>query len=500
MKINVLEYLKTSVVKFGDRIAVDDCITELSFSELNRCSNLVASLLKKHQNSNRPVAIFVPRSVWSIVAILGVLKSGNFYVPIDVDNPQSRIKDILLSIDPVCVIVFESLSFNLGLDIDKIFISGNYDDYRNTDDIIEFPRVVDSDPAYIITTSGTTGTPKGVTVSHRSIIDYIDWAIDTFPFDENSIIGNQAPFYFDNSVLDIYVTIAKGSKLLIIPSKTFVFPAEVVSLICTKQVTHLFWVPTVMATLMKFDSLKNYAGDLKVVLFAGEAMPTPVFNYWFEKIPGALFANLYGPTEITVDCTFKILDHALDTDAPVPIGKPCRNTKVLLLDNNQNEITEIGIIGEIYVRGSCLALGYYNLPQKTDEAFIQNPLNSSYPEKLYKTGDLAYYDQNWDLVYKGRGDTQIKHLGYRIELADIEAVAFKCSSISNCCVFYDESRKILYLVYEAHSQCDQELMAFLKQKLPHYMLPKRLKYYKKIPMNNNGKIDRNYLRNRIFNE
>lgn len=230
------------------------------------------------------------------------------------------------------------------------------------------------------------------------------------------------------------------------------------------------------------DSLKN-------ILFCGEVMPNKQLNQWRREYPDALYGNLYGPTEITDVCAAYIVDRDFRDDETLPIGKACRNTEIFLLDADDRLITEPDIPGELCVRGTCLAYGYYNNPEKTRSAFVQNPLNHAYPEKIYRTGDLAKFNELGELVYICRKDYQIKHMGHRIELGEIETAASSMPGINqNCCV-YDERHHRIVMYYTGDIDA-KKLAEGMKTLLPDYMVPGRFILLNSMPLNLNGKIDR----------
>jgi acyl-coenzyme A synthetase/AMP-(fatty) acid ligase len=241
--------------------------------------------------------------------------------------------------------------------------------------------------------------------------------------------------------------------------------------------------------LLRTDYLKN----LKLVWFAGEVFPTQQFNYWSKSLPNTTFANLYGPIEITLDCTFYIVDREIADDEPIPIGYACKNTDILILDND-NKLVKGNEEGELCVRGTSLAMGYYNNPEKTAQAFVQNPLNNSYPEIIYRTGDIVTVNDRNEIVFKGRKDSLIKHLGYRIELGEIEHVVVNTLKIvQNACVVYNFAQKEITLIYEAEAEAEMPIRDFrnmISKKLPKYMVPTVFLRKNILPRNNNGKIDR----------
>src|SRR5690606_34008711 len=311
----------------------------------------------------------------AVISFLATLYSGNCYAPLDTKNPISRIGSILQALDPICIITNNAHIGNMkkcGLNIDLINID-DFDYARTGNQEFNYKRCIDTDPAYIIHTSGSTGTPKGVAISHRSIFDYIHWAIDTFKITENEATANQAPFIFDNSTRDIYLMIFTGATLYLIPEQLFMFPAKLLEFINKNQINFICCVPSVLvnvANLKLLDTLK--IPSIKKVLFAGEVMPTQHLNYWINNLDKkVLFANLYGPTEITVDCTYHIVDREYRDDEVLPIGKACRNSDVLIL-NSENNICTLGEQGELCVRGSSLALGYWNDFERTNLVFTQN--------------------------------------------------------------------------------------------------------------------------------
>lgn len=341
--------------------------------------------------------------------------------------------------------------------------------------------------------------PKGVTICHRSVIDYIEWVCKTFAFDETTRFGNQAPLYFDNSILDIYSTLKTGATMFIIPEQLFIFPVRLLEYLNKNKINTLFWVPSAFIYVANSGVLdKLVPAFVSKMLFCGEVMPTRQFNVWRRALPQALYANLYGPTEITDACACYIVDRELRDDEPMPIGFPCANTDILVL-NEQNELVRNGEVGELCVRGTSLSLGYYRNPDKTREAFVQNPLNPNYPELIYRTGDLVKYNERHELIYLCRRDFQIKHMGHRIETGEIETAVLSLPGMENGCILYDEHAGKIVLFYRSNLE-KAEILNQLKGLLPKYMLPQRLIPLESMPMNANGKIDRVRLREEHLSE
>lgn len=269
------------------------------------------------------------------------------------------------------------------------------------------------------------------------------------------------------------------------------FSAKLLAELQEKKVNFLFWVPTIMVNIANMDLLaKIPLPDIKTVWFAGEVFPTKQFNYWQKHLPQAVFANLYGPIEITLDCIYYIVDKTFADDEPLPIGIPCNNTDILLL-TEEDKRCGIGEEGEICVRGTSLAMGYYNNAQKTESVFVQNPLNQSYPELIYRTGDIAAYGEDGLIYFKGRKDSLVKHQGYRIELGEIEhEIVNNLKLVSNCCVVYDNKNKCIVLFYEESGVTELEIRKALGTSFPRYMVPTVYHAMDELPRNTNGKIDR----------
>lgn len=448
--INILEYFDDTVRKYPDRIAIIDGDRQMTFEELNYLVNCYSFSLKKYHN--KPIAVLLPKFE-CIIADLAIIRSGNFYMNLDVKSPKARIDNILNEIKPALVI----------------------SDLNNITGDIEFNEVtnIDTDPLCIINTSGSTGTPKGVVLNHRSFINFTEWAYDTFSF-ENEIIGSLSPVVFDIFSFELCMMM-RGSTIKILPDATF--PADLLNAMV--DITFIFWVPTIMVNIANMDLLSRIHLNLKTVWFAGEVFPTKQFNYWRKHLP-VLYVNLYGPIEITLDCTYFIVDRELKDDEPIPIGRPCRNTDILILDKD-----ELSDEGELCVRGTSLAMGYYNNPKKTSEVFVQNPLNTSYPEIIYRTGDYVSTNERGELIFKGRRDTMIKHLGYRIELAEIEHTIINVLKlVDNGCAVYN---KEIVFYYESSKEIKRSEIISV---LPKYMIPTKFIRMDQLPRNINGKIDR----------
>ena len=491
---NILEYLELSAQKYYTKIAFTDENNSITYGECVERSKKVGTQLLELNSMRQPVAVLLDKNVESLTSFFGVVYSGNFYVVIDSFMPKDRIEKIFETLKPIAMIsdyAHQELAQSLH---HKVYY---YEDLLNVDIDEESlkqvrNRMIDTDPLYALFTSGSTGMPKGAVVSHRNVINYALWYKETFDINEETQFGSQTPFYFSMSVSDVYSTIIAGATLHIIPKKLFSFPIKLIEYMNEKKVNTIYWVPSALCIVANLKVL-NYA-DLEYVnkvLFAGEVMPTKQLNYWMDKLPNAMFANLFGPTETTDICTYYIVDRKFNDDEVLPIGKACNNCDVFLLDENDEEVLD-DREGELCVRGSFLALGYYNNDEKTREAFVQNPLNKAYPEMIYRTGDLVKYNENGELIYITRKDFQIKHMGYRIELGEIEAAVNSLEKIQSCAVIFDDKKDKIVLIYTGKID-DKGIMEGISNKIPHYMYPNVIVKVKMMSYNQNGKIDRKWL-------
>jgi len=501
MRKNVIDLFEQEALeKYPESIAVSDQGNSLTFMQLSIWAKIIAlQVIDLNERINQPIGVFLPKSILAVVSQLAISYSSNFYVPIDIKAPRERLQRIIDNLNPAAIITNIELTnrlIEIGFQKDKIIIPKSQSDSLISESNIKkiksrLARQIDTDPVYIIYTSGSTGIPKGVVISQRGVLDYIAWAKSIFPINNNDRIASQAPFYFDNSTLDIYLCYSTGACLCLIPEQEYSFPTRLINRLYEEHISFIFWVPSVLVSIANANALetKNLP-FLKYILFAGEVMPAIHLNYWRKYYPNSIFANLYGPTEITVDCTYYIINRNIDNNESVPIGVACENTDVFIL-NEKNELAGVNENGELCVRGSSLALGYWNNPEQTEKAFIQNPLRREYPEKIYRTGDIAYINDLGEIIYVGRKDFQIKHLGYRIELGEIEAAIFSTGIIKNGCILYNNACKEIVLFYEDSKEIDVGLLRkTLLSKIPKYMLPSRSIRLDKIPLNANGKIDR----------
>ena len=504
---NVCEMLEFSAKKFSDKTAFSDPDRQISFLQLETDAKKIATHFLEGgmiTDSDRSVVFYMEKCVNALPVMFGAVYCNAFYCFVDIRQSDERAADIIERVDPTVLVTDSKNEEKLKK------ITNGRRKYLMIEDLIapeflsktiinsevltrERARFYDMQPLYVNFTSGSTGKPKGVVVGHASVVDFITEFVKTFDIIEEDVIANQAPFDFDVSVKDIYSGLLTGAHVCLIPREYFTRPADLMDYLCDRNVTVIIWAVTAMCFVSVMNGFGYRTPDkLRMVMFSGEIMPVKQLKKWREHIPNATYVNLYGPTEITCNCTYHVIDREYEDNESIPIGIPFANEKVFLLGDNDELITAPDTEGELCVAGTCLALGYYKDPQKTDEVFAQNPLNTAYYERIYRTGDLAKYDNDGLLHYTSRKDFQIKHMGQRIELSDIELTAMSIDGISRACCIYDHNRKKIILFYTGDAEKDAVSEA-LKEKLPDFMVPGKTVHIDEFPINKNGKIDRNAL-------
>lgn len=510
---NILELLERSAERFPDRPAFGDPEKDITFRELVRKARAAGELLAADVPSESPVAFYLEKSVDAVTAMFGAVYAGGFYSFIDVRQPAARAQKVLDVLEPAVLITdeenaekAEELSFGGRKILLKELLeqagrtlSGQKEPLPPLSPVLARIRsaMADTAPLYVNFTSGSTGTPKGVAVCHRSVIEFIAHFAPLFQVTEEDIFGNQAPFDFDVSVKDIYSGLYTGAKVQIIPREYFSNPTQLMDYLCEKKTTILIWAVSAMCFVSIMNALDYRIPEtVRAVGFSGEVMPIKQLNVWKKYLPDAMYVNLYGPTEITCNCTYYILDPGKEygLEEVIPAGTAFENEKVFLLDEENQEVdpSDLSGEGEICVGGTCVALGYYRDPERTAAAFVQNPLNDRYPERIYRTGDIGRYDADGNLVYVSRKDFQIKHLGHRIELGEVEADTMARDGVSRACCIYDAKKKRLILFYTGERD-KKDLEKELKEVLPPFMVPNKTIRLEEMPLNKNGKIDRHAL-------
>lgn len=487
---NVLEYLLEAAGSRPEHIAVADRDRSVTYRELLGLAGRIGAMLAGHEK-NRPIGVFTDRTVDTIAMFMGVLWSGNYYVPLDPELPEEKLYKIITGSGMEIVLdhdtarqLPEGTEGTKLLTIDKL-----------PEKAAAYPEGGDDDPIYMIYTSGSTGVPKGVKKSHKAVISFIEAYVDTFDFSQDEIIGNQSPFFFDASAKDVYLMLKLGATMEILPSEHFAMPPMLMRYMNERQVTFISWVPSALCIITQLNTFSEIKPEtVKKVFFVGEAFPIKHLSKWQKALPDIEYVNLYGASELAgISCYYKV-EKDVSEMTTLPMGKALKNCEVFLMDGDK-VITEPGQTGEVCIISDALALEYHGDPEKTAKAFVMMD-----GKRVYKSGDIAWYDENGDLNFAARNDSQIKHMGYRIELGEIEAVAGKLPGLERvCCLYNDKRQKIcLFVQLEEGSDLDAKtIRQQLRGVLTDYMRPQKVIIKEKLPQNANGKIDRVLLKSEL---
>ena len=492
---NILEYLEDTVKKAPEKIAFSTGKESMSFGELYTRARSIGSFLAKSNIYGEPIAIIMDKHPRTLATFLGVVYSGCFYACIDEKMPTARMLAIIEKLNAKRIITDKknaTLASSLG-DY-ECFVYDDICDTIEEHDALAAIRAkqCNTDPIYVAFTSGSTGTPKGVVASHRSVIDYTETLCEALKFDSDTVFGNQTPLYFDAPLKEIMPTLKLGATTYFIPKMLFSFPVKLIEYLDEYRINTICWVVSALVQISSLGALENHVPKyLTKVAFGSELFPRKQYDMWRKALPKADFYNLYGPTEATGMSCYWYADRELLEDEPIPIGRPFDNTEIILIDDEGKRAER----GEICIRGTCLTMGYFNDPEKTDAVFVQNPLNTAYPELVYRTGDIGALNERGELLFISRKDSQIKHMGHRIELGEIESAANKCDGVRSACCVYDNEAKRIVLFYVGDVDT-ATLSKTLVVHLPRYMLPDHIEALNALPFTANGKIDRKGLKER----
>lgn len=494
---NILEFLEATARVCGEKTAFSDAESSLSFAELLQFSRAGGSELIRRGASHEPVAVFMKKTPQTVAAFFAAIYSGCFYVPLDASMPKYRLQMIMKKLSPRFVICDEA-SYAEALELaegENLISAAELFAAAEDNPALEDMRrsSIDTDPAYIVFTSGSTGEPKGVTGCHRALIDYANALCPVIGADADSVFGMQVPLYVDACMKEILSVIKCGSTAFMMQQSLFTSPLAVVDFLNEHAINTLCWVASALTLVSGLGAFEERCPEhIRTVCFGSEVFPVKQLRLWQQVCPDARFINLYGPTEATGMSFYYVVDREFALDEPIPVGRPFDNTGFLLLTPDGKQAVGAQE-GEICIRGTALTLGYYDDAEKTAAAFIQNPLNSHYPEIIYRTGDIGRLNERGELIFVARADQQIKNMGHRIELGEIEACADGCEGVVRSCCLFNKDKGRLYMFYAGPAP-ESEVKKYLRNMLPRYMQPSRLRRLDALPVLPNGKTDRNSLK------
>lgn len=497
MQTNILEYLEDTVKRLPEKPAFVGVNTMLTFRELYEGARSIGSALAEMGHYKEAVLVYMEKSPQTIETFFGVVYSGCFFVPLDAEMPLKRIELIIESTKAGVLICDEkSLEKAKHLNFDgEIILADTLKERQENEKSLQQvrDRAIDTDPVYILFTSGSTGIPKGCIGHHRGVIDYIEQLSAVMNFSEETIFGNQAPLYVDACMKELYPTIKFGATTYLIPKQLFMFPLQLVDYLNEHRINTICWVASALTMVSSFGALDEKEPEyLHTIGFGGEVFPVKQLNLWKKFLPDASFVNLYGPTEITGVCCYYRADRLFGENEVIPVGRAFKNMDVFILKDDMT-CAKNGEEGEICVRGTGLTHGYYANSEKTAEVFVQNPLNPYYPETIYKTGDIGRWNKDGELEFVSRKDCQIKHMGHRIELGEIEACVSAVAGVQMTACIYDGKKNKIILFYLGELT-EKELILKMKERIPRYMLPNRTIRLEQMPFTSNGKLDRKALK------
>ena len=557
---NILTYLDETATSYPDKPSFIGEASALTFLELKSNTEAIGSFIADKNIYNEPILVFMEKSPEEVSALLGVVRSGNFYVALDLDMPEARLDAIMAITQAKLMIVdghTKEKAKSLGFSGDICSYEEALSRQTNAELLLDIShKAKETDTIYLVFTSGSTGVPKGVVASHRNVIDYIEGLGKVLGCDENTVFGNQAPLYLDACLKDVYTTLKYGAATYFIPKKLFMSPVILIEYLNEHMINTICFVSsalTIFTRLSAFDIAKPEY--LKVIAFGGEVLPISHLKQWMKACPEARFINLYGATECTGMSCYYVVHDMKKLGNCIPIGKPLPDTEIFLIYEEGNilenpllsteissknegsghiakpddidilrysekdlsigkllpadetfhidkedshkvkQSAEMKILrhkGEICIGGTGLSAGYYKDEERAKEKFVNYQLTDGRSILLYKTGDIGYFGEDGELYFAGRGDNQIKHRGYRIELEEIEACGGAFEGVDRGCCIYNPEKEVITFFYEGRIK-ETKVKENFRNRLASYMVPGKVVKLDKLPLMAGGKIDRKAL-------
>jgi amino acid adenylation domain-containing protein len=504
-----------------DAVAVVFKNQSVTYRELEEQSNQLARLLKTIgcEKGDR-IGLLLPKSIAAIVGMLGALKAGCIYVPLDKASPAARLAKMIDACEPSCILAVNATTKLLNASLSdyrmrrrvrvgwlepsesvEVPVDFSWEDLSGLSPLPLACGTLPEDAAHLLFTSGSTGTPKGVVITHSNAMHFLSWATRYFQTAQSDLISCHPPLHFDLSTFDVWGTFLAGAQLHLVPYEISLLPNKMADFIRRSELTQWFSVPSALKYMAQFDVVRfNDFPSLRRLLWCGEALPTPTLIYWMKRLPGVTFTNLYGPTETTIASSYYTVPSCPDNEnSAIPIGRGCDGEELLVLDEALQPVA-VGAIGDLYIRGVGLSPGYWRDPEKTKSVFLDDAQQG----RIYKTGDLARIGDDGLIYLLGRSDSQIKSRGYRIELGEIETALHAFGLLRECAVvaantdgFEGMAICCAYVPAPGVYLSPSDLRQRLAQVVPSYMLPSQWMAFTALPLNANGKIDRPRLRERF---